>query len=144
MKVQDILKAKGRRVVTVTPGATIHSLVRLMRLERVGAVVVSKDGISLDGIVSERDVVVGLGEYGERLLDRQVSDLMTQSVRTCAPGDNIKDIMRTMTTNRVRHIPVVDDGRLAGIVSIGDVVKNRLDDMELEANVLRDVALAHR
>lgn len=142
MKVADILSEKGDRVVTVRPGETIANLAQRLRLEGVGAMIVSEDGAHIDGIISERDIAHGLAEHGAAILDMQVVNLMTRSVVTCAPGDTIADISRTMTRRRVRHLPVETGGRLAGIVSVGDVVKHRLDEMELEANVLRDYAIA--
>lgn len=144
MKVKEILKSKGTRVVTVRPHSTVDALAHRLRLEGIGAAVVSEDGDRVDGIVSERDIVRGLAEHGPRLLDLPVSNIMASSVVTCTPEDSVKEVMRRMTIRRVRHLPVVEGGKLAGIVSIGDVVKNRLDEIELEANVLRDYIVAHQ
>jgi CBS domain-containing protein len=144
MKVSEILNAKGASVVTVRPHETIDALAHRFKLERIGSAVVSSDGSSIDGIISERDVVRGLAEHREELLAKTVADLMTRSVSTCGPDDSVKDIMRIMTQKRIRHLPVTAGGKLIGIISIGDVVKNRLDDMELEANVLRDSLIAHQ
>ena len=144
MKVREILKGKGSRVVTVAPHSSIHDLARRLKLEGIGAAVVSRDGYRVDGIVSEREMARGLAEHGARLLDKPVSDIMLVSVVTCTAEDSVKEVMRRMTRHRVRHLPVVEDGKLAGIVSIGDVVKSRLDEMELEANVLRDYIVAHQ
>ena len=144
MRVSEILNAKGASVTTVRPHETIDALTHRLRLEKIGSAVVSADGARIDGIISERDVVRGLAEHREALLAMTVSDLMTASVATCGPDDSVKDVMRTMTQRRIRHLPVTEAGRLVGIVSIGDVVKNRLDDMELEANVLRDSLIAHQ
>ena len=144
MRVSEILNAKGSGVTTVRPNETIDALTHRLKLERIGSAVVSADGAHIDGIVSERDVVRGLAEHREALLAMPVSDLMTHSVATCTPDDSVKDVMRTMTQRRIRHLPVTKSGKLVGIVSIGDVVKNRLDDMELEANVLRDSLIAHQ
>lgn len=142
MNVKEILSNKRAGTVTVRPQETINTLSHRLRLERIGAVVVSADGEHVDGIISERDIVHGVAEYGEELLDMPVSDLMTRQVATCATDDSLKALMHTMTTKRIRHLPVVEDGRLVGIVSIGDVVKNRLDEMEMETAVLRDYAIA--
>ncbi|MEZ5813024.1 MAG: CBS domain-containing protein [Rhizobiaceae bacterium] len=142
MKVADILSEKGDRVVTVRPGESIANLTQRLRLEGVGAMIVSEDGERIDGIISERDVAHGLAEHGAAILDMNVANLMTRSVVTCKPDDTIADISRVMTRRRVRHLPVQSAGRLAGVVSVGDVVKHRLDEMELEANVLRDYAIA--
>jgi CBS domain-containing protein len=144
MKVREILKGKGSRVVTVAPHSSIHDLARHLRLEGIGAAVVSQDGQRVDGIVSEREIVRSLAEHGTRLLDKPVSDIMLAGVVTCKAEDSVKEVMRRMTLHRARHLPVVENGKLAGIVSIGDVVKSRLDDMELETNVLRDYLVARQ
>jgi CBS domain-containing protein len=141
MDVEGILRAKGATVVTIRPDATIRELVRGLSDERIGAMVVSEDGRSVLGIISERDVVRGLAELGPRILEAPIADLMTRDVVVCAPRDTVKQVMAEMTRRRVRHLPVVADGVLRGIVSIGDVVKNRLDEMETETNVLREVYL---
>ena len=146
MKVSDILDAKGNAVTTIRPDVKISTVVRRLRLEGIGALVVSEDGIEdsaqVVGIISERDIVRGLAEEGAELLEKRVLDLMTSPVKTCTLEANIKDVMAVMTRSRVRHLPVVEDGRLVGIVSIGDVVKNRLEEVELEADVLRDAYIA--
>lgn len=126
------------------PEATVADLVRGLHEERIGAMVVSRDGRAIEGIVSERDVVRALAERGAAVLGDRVADIMTSSVATCAPGDPVKHVMSEMTRRRIRHLPVVDGGVLAGLVSIGDVVKNRLEEMETEANVLREAYLAGR
>ncbi len=138
MNVDQLLRGKGHRVVTVGTHATIDNLVRRLRMEKIGAAVVSDDGETVDGIISERDVINGLADHGAETRAMMVSELMTRNVQTCEPDDDIRDIMRLMTQKRIRHLPVLDHGKLAGVVSIGDVVKNRLEDMQLEANVLRD------
>ena len=137
MNVEGILRTKGAHVVTIRPDATIEELVGGLRNERIGAMVVSEDGRSVLGIISERDVVRGLAERGSRILDLPVADLMTRDVVSCGLGDTMKQVMAEMTRRRVRHIPVVADGTLRGIVSIGDVVKNRLDEIELETTSLK-------
>lgn len=144
MNVSEILNTKGTGVKTVRPNESIDSLAHRLKLERIGSAVVSSDGVTVDGIISERDLVRGLADHRDQLLSMPVSDLMTRSVTTCTPDDNIKDIMRIMTQKRIRHLPVLENGKLTGIISIGDVVKNRLDDMQLEANVLRDSLIAHQ
>ncbi len=144
MKVSEILNSKGADVVTVRPHETIDALAHRFKLERIGSAVVSVDGNRIDGIISERDIVRGLSDHREHLLTKTVAELMTTGVATCAPKDSVKDVMRIMTQKRIRHLPVKEAGKLVGIVSIGDVVKNRLDDMELEANVLRDSLIAHQ
>jgi len=138
MKVQAMLSAKGNEVATTLPETVISTVIRKLKLEGVGALVVSEDGDHVVGIISERDVVRGLAEHGAELLDMQVADLMTRNVKTCSPEDDLKHVMTEMTRSRIRHLPVTEDGRLCGIVSIGDVVKTRLDELETETNVLRD------
>jgi len=137
MNVETILRAKGRSVVTIGVDATIEDAVALLRRKGIGAVVVSEDGATVEGILSERDIVHALAERGGRLLELPVSALMTRQVFTCKPADGIAELMAEMTDRRIRHLPVVENGRLAGIVSIGDVVKNRLDEVESEATSLR-------
>ncbi len=138
MKVKAMLAVKGSKITTTRPYATIATVIRMMKLEGIGALVVSDDGEALGGIISERDIVRGLVEHGHELLEMQVSELMTRAVKTCTPESHIKDVMAEMTRSRVRHLPVLDGGKLCGIISIGDVVKNRLEELETETNVLRD------
>ena len=138
MKVQAMLSAKGHEVATTLPETVISTVIRKLKLEGVGALVVSEDGDHVVGIISERDVVRGLAEHGAELLDMRVADLMTRNVKTCSPEDDLKHVMTEMTRSRIRHLPVTEDGRLCGIVSIGDVVKTRLDELETETSALRD------
>jgi CBS domain-containing protein len=137
MNVETILRGKGDWVATIRPDATIAEAVDMLNRERVGALVVSEDGTELAGVLSERDIVRALGRHGEDLLSRPVDDIMTRNVITCEPADTVAELMSEMTNRRIRHLPVVVDGRLRGIVSIGDVVKNRLDEVEFEASSLR-------
>ena len=142
MKVSDILGSKGNAVTTIRPEAKISTVVRRLKLEGIGAMVVSEDSVQVVGIISERDIVRGLVEDGSDLLEKRVLDLMTSPVKTCTLDAKIKEIMAVMTRSRIRHLPVVEDSRLVGIISIGDVVKNRLEEVELEADVLRDAYIA--
>ena len=142
MRVADILKAKGSTVHTVRPDQTIQHVAHRLRMDRVGALVVSGDGSSLDGIISERDLVYALTEHGADIMGMKVSQLMSASVETCSPDDTIAHVAKVMTNRRMRHLPVVEGRNLVGIVSIGDVVKHRLDELELETNVLRDYAVS--
>jgi CBS domain-containing protein len=144
MQVASILKAKGAHVVTVRPGETIQHAAAKLRLEGVGALIVSRDGIVLDGIITERDVTKGFADYGADLASMHVRDLMELGILTCKPEDGIADVARLMTNRRLRHLPVIDGSRLAGIVSVGDILKYRLDEVELEARVMQDVAIANR
>lgn len=138
MDVDRILRSKGATVITIRSDATVAELVRGLRDAGIGAMVVSDDGWHVDGIVSERDVVRGLAEHGVRIMDERIADVMTRVVLTCSPHDTVKQVMSVMTLRHIRHLPVVEDGVLRGIVSIGDVVKFRLDEIETEAGVLRD------
>jgi CBS domain-containing protein len=144
MNVDGILRAKGTRVATIRPDATVVDLLRRLRDENVGAMVVSDDRHHLDGIVSERDVVRALAQSGGRVLQQRVSEIMTTEVTTCSPADSVKALMELMTTHRIRHLPVLSNGLLVGIISIGDVVKNRLDEMATETSVLRETYLGAR
>jgi CBS domain-containing protein len=137
MNVETILRDKGDWVATIRPDATIAAAIDMLNRERVGALVVSEDGGEVAGVLSERDIVRALGRHGEDLLSRAVEDIMTRDVITCEPGDTVGELMSEMTNRRIRHLPVVVEGRLRGIVSIGDVVKNRLDEVEFEASSLR-------
>ncbi len=144
MRVADILRGKGPAVMSVKPSETIGGLAQRLRLAAVGVMIVSSDGHSLDGIISERDIAYALPSHGEDLHAMRVSDLMTTQVVTCSPQDLIADVARIMTSRRIRHIPVKEGDRLVGVISIGDVLKHRLSEIELEANVLRDIAIAGR
>ena len=136
MRINDVLRSKpSATVVTITPEATVRELVALLAQHNVGALVVSVDGTSVDGIVSERDVVRRLAE-NESLLEQTVSELMTEAVHRCTPDQPITDLMVLMTDHRIRHVPVVEDGRLIGIISIGDVVKSRIGELEFERDQL--------
>lgn len=138
MKVEGILKAKGNQVETVSPDTVVPLAVDRLSVLRIGALVVSSDDTTVEGVFSERDVVRGLARHGARLLELRVSDVMSRHVPVCSPDDTVKDVMAQMTRTRNRHVPVVQDGRLAGLVSIGDLLKERLEELELQTNVLRD------
>jgi len=137
MNVDAILKVKGDTVVTIGPTATLAEAVEALCRHRIGALVVSANGTEPQGILSERDVVQALGNSGASLLQRRVEEIMTKAVVTCAPQDRVADLMALMTERRIRHLPVLRNGKLAGLVSIGDVVKNRLDEIELETTSLK-------
>jgi len=144
MLVSDIMNAKGKEVKTIHSEDTALFLARRLKSEQVGALVVSDDGQSLDGIISERDLAYGLAAHGDKLHSIVVSDLMTKAVITCSPKETIAEVMRVMTQRRIRHLPVMEGNRLVGLISIGDVLKHRLGEIQLEANVLRDYAVASR
>jgi CBS domain-containing protein len=144
MKVADILRIKGSVVKTVTPDKTALEFSERLCAEQIGAMIVSDDGRSIDGIISERDLSYALAAHGSDLSRIAVSELMTKVVVVCSPEDSITDVMKLMTQRRIRHLPVQDGDQLVGIISIGDVLKHRLGEVELEANVLRDYAIAVR
>jgi len=144
MNVADILRTKGAAVKTVSAGASALVAAQRLRGERIGAMIVSDDGSSIEGIISERDLAYGLATHAGDLPYVAVSELMTKQVITCSPRDSVSEIAKVMTQRRVRHLPVKDGDQLVGIITIGDVLKHRLDEMQLEANVLRDYAIARR
>jgi CBS domain-containing protein len=136
MRVQELLRHKGFQVITVQPGTTVTQAVALLKEHNLGAVVVSVDGRQVNGILTERDVVRRLVE-GTEFLEGPASGIMTADVRTCRATDSVESVMSTMTQQRIRHLPVVDDhGRLTGIVSIGDVVKSHITQVEFERDML--------
>ena len=136
MRIKDVLDAKGSHdVVTISPDADVRELVALLAEHNVGALVVSADGSALDGIVSERDVVRRLSE-DPGVLDRTVGSIMTAEVHTCEADLSVTELMQAMTEHRIRHVPVLTDGRLTGIISIGDVVKQRIGELEFERDQL--------
>jgi CBS domain-containing protein len=132
MKISDVLRKKGSAVITVAPHETIASLLELLAQHNIGAVVVSPDGAEVVGIVSERDVVRQLHHRGAPLLDAPIAEIMTTDVYTSDPDDDVREVAAAMTDRRIRHIPVVVDGKLAAIVSIGDIVKARMDQLAEE------------
>jgi CBS domain-containing protein len=138
MRISDLLRVKGTKVITVTPDTKVRSLLQVLADEKIGAVVVSADGASVDGIVSERDVVRAFAQRGAAVMSEPVTEIYTAQVRTVAPETSLDDVMRLMTEHRMRHAPVVVDGALSGLVSIGDVVKNRIDELETERTALSD------
>jgi CBS domain-containing protein len=141
MTVSIILAGKGRDVVTIEPNATLAAAVELLAEKRIGAVVIVGADRRIVGILSERDIVRALAEQGRKALDEPVSAAMTRKVSTCHERETISSIMERMTLGKFRHVPVVDQGRLAGIISIGDVVKYRLSEVERDSAALRDYIL---
>lgn len=138
MTVKAILSRKGSDVVTADPNATLAEAVRILAARRIGAVVVTGADRRIVGILSERDVVRVLGDKGPSALDLPIAEVMTRKVTTCSMRDTVAELMERMTEGKFRHMPVLDDGRLAGIVSIGDVVKWRVHEIEDESDALRD------
>ena len=137
MRVADILRRKGTKTVTVRHDDSVARAVEILRDEGFGALVVSSDGTAIEGIVSERDVVRALGLRPD-LLDLPVSEIMTAKVFTCVPDDKVDELMSMMTEKRIRHLPVEVDGKLSGLVSIGDVVKHRVTELENETQAMQE------
>src|SRR5262245_16570147 len=139
VNVQSILGSKGKDVVSITSDVSVAEAARALRDAGIGALVVSNDGSHIDGVVSERDIVRALANHGASVLGRTVSSVMSTDIVTCAAGDGVESLMRSMTERRIRHLPVTDaDGVLGGIISIGDVVKSRLGELESENQHLVD------
>ena len=136
MRISDVLRVKGGQVVTVTPDSDVRQLLGVLAEHKIGAVVVSEDGATVGGIVSERDIVRALADRGPAVMSEPVRAIHTAEVYTVGPDTYLDDVMRLMTEHRVRHVPVLLDGCLQGIVSIGDVVKNRIDELETERSAL--------
>lgn len=132
MKISDVLKAKGAEVFTVRPDTPVKQFIATLAARNIGACVISEDGRTICGIVSERDVAIGLALHGEVVLTEPVSAIATVHVHTTTPDESLEAVMMLMTHRRVRHVPVLVDGELAGIVSLGDVVARRLEELESE------------
>ena len=138
MRIQSILARKGGFVATIHPDASVFDASRRLSEHRIGALVVTADAEHIDGILSERDIALAIADHGERAVRMRVADLMSHDVRTCRPTDSIDGLMATMTEHRIRHVPVIDDGRLIGVLSIGDAVKARMDQLEFERDQLNN------
>jgi CBS domain-containing protein len=136
MRINDILRVKGEQVITVTPEADVTELLSVLAEHKIGAVVVSSDGTRVDGIVSERDVVRALAARGAAILTEPVTTIFTSQVRSVPRDAAVDEVERLMTEQRFRHVPVVENGALHGVVSIGDVVKFRIDELEAERSSL--------
>jgi CBS domain-containing protein len=143
MSIESILRRKGTDVTTIAPEASMKTAADWLRAKNIGALVVT-NGTAVLGLISEREIVHAFARYGETAGSVPVKDIMQYGVTTVSPEESVNRVMKLMTHHRVRHMPVLRDGKLAGIVSIGDVVKHRLQDLELETNVLRDVYTAAR
>jgi CBS domain-containing protein len=142
MNVAAILRQKGRAVTTASPSATLLEVVNRLAAKRIGAIVVVGQGGEVTGIISERDIIRVLSEAGRECLARPVSECMTRQVVTCQETDTLDELMAMMTARRFRHLPVVTDGALVGIISIGDVVKHHVAEVEMEATAMREY-IAH-
>ena len=142
MNVETILRAKGANVETVRPDCSVQEAAQKLTQARIGALVVSADGRRIAGILSERDIIRQIAAAGAGALAQRIDQVMVREVITCAPGDTVNHLMEVMTERRIRHLPVVDEGLLVGIVSIGDVVKGRIEETEHEAAALRQYITA--
>lgn len=140
MSVEAILKSKGRNVFTVRPEHSAAEAAALMSTKKVGVAVVCDAKGQVVGVVSERDIVNGITQYGKGIIDMPVRNIMTSPVVSCQPADSIKKVMEVMTERRIRHLPVIEHSELIGMVSIGDAVSYRLKEAQLEVGVLRDLA----
>ncbi len=141
--VQSILRKKGSPVQTIDPASSVTAAANRLRQDQIGALVVVSEG-AVVGLISEREIVHAFAQHGKQLLSMSVKDVMRQNVITVAPEDHVTRVMSLMTHHRARHLPVTEGGKLVGIISIGDAVKDRLDDLELETRVLRDAYIAAR
>ena len=141
MTIAAILQSKGSEVLTVRGDTPVRDAVVLLAERKIGAVPVVEDG-RVVGIMSERDIIAGLARHGAVTLEKRVEELMTWPIVTCTRGQSIKEVMAAMTRQRIRHLPVVEEEALMGIISIGDVVKHRLEELEMEAGVLHDLMIA--
>jgi CBS domain-containing protein len=144
MTISKVLRSKGDlNVITISPTATLSEATEILSANRIGAVVVSTDGASVEGILSERDIVREIGRRGPRCLSDPVSAVMTAKVTTCAATDSAIEVMQTMTTGRFRHMPVMEGDRMVGFISIGDVVKMRLAELSMEKEALEGMIMGH-
>ena len=138
MTVKAVLARKGSNVTTIEPTASLAAAIKMLGEQRIGALVITGPDQRVVGILSERDIVRALAEHGAQALDRPVSEMMTRKVVTCNERDTLRDLMEQMTAGKFRHVPVVEQGKLAGIISIGDVVKSRVEEMEHDTEALQD------
>lgn len=144
MLVHQILKSKATQdVVTIEPGTSVSDAAKILSERKIGTVVVSKDGKTADGILSERDIVRELGKRGSACMSDKVDDLMTSDLVTCAPGDKIDVVLGKMTEGRFRHMPVLSDGKMVGLISLGDVVKAQLSELAMEKDALQGMIMGH-
>jgi CBS domain-containing protein len=138
MIVSQILKAKGNDVFTVSKDVKISEVSEILASKRIGAIVVTDQNQVVEGIISERDIVRGLAKFGANVLDSSAHELMTKNVITRGVDAHIDELMQEMTNSRIRHLPIIDDNKLVGVISIGDVVKNRVEELESEGSMLRE------
>ena len=144
MRVKTILSSKGDNVTKVASSDSIRTTLLRLKTHNIGALVVSDDGDTVAGVISERDLVRAMVDHGPALLEMTVAELMTRDVRTCGPEDDIEDVMDSMTHGRFRHMPVLVDGKLVGVISIGDLVKHRMGELVDETKALREYVTDYR
>ncbi|WP_417320220.1 CBS domain-containing protein [Emcibacter sp.] len=137
MQVSNILQRKGNEVISVSPRETLHETAKILRENKIGAVIVKEASGKMVGVISERDLVIAIAKHGGDILGSRVSEFMTEGVYTCSLEDDVKTVMEKMTSRRIRHLPVVDGDNIVGIISIGDAVKQRLAETEAEAEALK-------
>ncbi|WP_210414048.1 CBS domain-containing protein [Luteithermobacter gelatinilyticus] len=137
MIVRNILQRKGSEVISVAPDISLHEMAKVLRENKIGAVLVLESDKRLVGVISERDLVIAVAKHGGAVLESPVRDFMTEGVYTCSPDDDIKAVLEKMTARRIRHLPVVEDSNIVGIISIGDAVKHRIAETEAEAEALK-------
>ena len=143
MRIERVISNKGAEVLTIAPNASVGDAAILLSEKRIGAVVVCEPGKPPEGILSERDIVRELGRSGAGCLQQTVADLMTRDIRTCSLSDALDDVLSIMTEGRFRHMPVIQDGQMVGIVSIGDIVKSRLNELSMERDALEGMVMGH-
>ncbi|SFG22761.1 CBS domain-containing protein [Palleronia marisminoris] len=143
MRIERVISNKGAEVLTIAPNASVGDAAILLSEKRIGAVVVCVPGEAPEGILSERDIVRELGRSGAGCLQQTVADLMTRDIRTCGLSDALDDVLSIMTEGRFRHMPVIADGQMVGIVSIGDIVKSRLNELSMERDALEGMVMGH-
>lgn len=143
MRIERVISNKGAEVLTIAPNASVGDAAILLSEKRIGAVVVCEPGKAPEGILSERDIVRELGRSGAGCLQQTVADLMTRDIRTCSLSDALDDVLSIMTEGRFRHMPVIQDGQMVGIVSIGDIVKSRLNELSMERDALEGMVMGH-
>ena len=137
MYVKNVLQLKGHEIISVSPDNSLLEVAKTLRENKIGAVLVCEDAGRMCGVLSERDIIIAIAKHGSNILSGKVSDFMTEGVYTCSPDDDMKKVMEQMTRRRVRHLPVVDEGNVVGMISIGDVVKQRMAETEAEAEALK-------
>ncbi len=137
MYVKNVLQFKGHEIISVSPDNSLLEVAKTLRENKIGAVLVCEDAGRMCGVLSERDIIIAIAKHGSNILGGKVSDFMTEGVYTCSPDDDMKKVMEQMTRRRVRHLPVVDEGNVVGMISIGDVVKQRMAETEAETEALK-------